>query len=194
MSDEQDLYLETRRHIPRRWLIVVVGLGAILLLGFGGLVAALGVKHFIPGGTPAETQTVPTLVPTFTPRPTTAPVATLSARPWSDDSGPVGMVEVALSLPAGARARGEVPPECVEGPSRTVGHQPPSGYRYWSGDLVQTRHGLAWTGTAAVELHWTLLREPGATWPSIFEVEVDDQVMRITLEPGSPAATSATLE
>jgi hypothetical protein len=184
MSDDEDLYLPSERRIPRRWWIVFGTLG-VLLLVVGGFLAILGGKHF-PSEGPSEMQAVPTLVPTFTPRPTTVPVVTLSSWPWTDSSAPVGLVEVTLSLPAGAR----------------VSHEPPPGFRYWSGDLMPTRRGLGWTGTAATELHWFLFCEPDATWPAAIEVNINthrqgsgtSQILTLTLERGAPATISSGLE
>lgn len=177
--DEQDLYLETKRHIPWRWWIVL-GVAGILLLAAGGLAIALGARY-LHREPPAEARPTMTLVPTYTPRPQAMPappVITLSVRPWTDDRGPVGMVEVTLSLPAAAQ----------------VSFQPPPGFRYWRGDLLQTRQGLGWAGTRAGEVRWYLLREPGAAFPAILEVMVNGQVLSITLQPATPATISVPVE
>jgi len=122
-----------------------------------------------------------TLVPTFTPRPRateTPPVLALSVRPWTDDSGPVGLLEVTLSLPTGGQ----------------VSHEPPAGFRYWRGDLLQTRQGLAWSGDSGAEVRWYLLREPDAALPATLEVRANDQVLAVTLQPATPAMTSVPME
>ena len=187
MADDADLYLEPKRRLTWRWWFIL-GVAALLLLAAGGLVLVLGAGYFFPEPT---TEAVPTmtLVPTFTPRPRateTPPLLNLSARPWTDDSGPVGLVEVILSLPAGGQARGES--------NRTVSHEPPSGFRYWRGDLLQTRQGLAWSGAAEAEVRWYLLREPGVTLPATLEVTVNGQVLAVSLQPGMPTATSVPVE
>jgi len=187
MAEDADLYLEPKRRLTWRWWFIL-GVAGPLLLAAGGLVLVLGAGYFFPEPT---TEAVPTmtLVPTFTPRPRateTPPVLTLSARPWTDDSGPVGLVEVILSLPAGLHARGES--------NRTVSHAPPPCFRYWRGDLLQTRQGLAWSGNSEAEVRWYLLREPGATLPATLEVRVDGQVLAVSLHPATPAATSAPVE
>jgi hypothetical protein len=195
MTDDADLYLEPKRRLTWRWWLIL-GICGLLLLAAGGLALVLGAGYLFPEPT-AEAVPTMTLVPTFTPRPRateTPPVISLSVRPWTDDSGPVGMVEVILSLPAGAQARGEVPPERVEGRSRTVSHEPPAGFRYWRGDLLQTRQGLAWSGASGAEVHWYLLREPDAALPATLEVRVDDQVLAVTLQPATPAMTSVPMK
>lgn len=179
MADDADLYLEPKRHLTWRWWLVI-GVAGLLLLAAGGLILALGVGH---SSQKPATEVAPTmtLVPTFTPRPRATeapPVLTLSVRPWTDDSGPVGLVEVILSLPASGR----------------VGHEPPPGFRYWRGDLLQTRQGLAWSGDSETEVRWYLLREPGATLPMTLEVTVNDQVLTVTLNPATPATTTAPVE
>jgi hypothetical protein len=187
MADDTDLYLEPKRRLTWRWWLIL-GIGGLLLLAAGGLALVLGAAHFFPE--PA-TEAVPTmtLVPTFTPRPRsteTPPVISLSIRPWTDDRGPVGLVEVTLSLPAGDQARGE--------PSLAVNHEPPAGFRYWRGDLLQTRQGLAWSGAFGAEVRWYLLREPGTALPAPLEVTVNDQVLAVTLQPATPAMTSVPME
>lgn len=180
--NEQDVYLAPRRRPSWvRWAIVAaVGL---LILCLAGVAAAVGARHLI-GAEPTAIPPRATLVPTYTPRPTSTPapdVVTLSTRPWTDDRGPVGMVEVNLTLPRDARA----------------GHEPPPGFRYWTGDLVHTRHGLAWTGAGgdgSTELRWYLFREPGTTLPTTLEVTVDGHPLSVTLEPGTPATASTPLE
>jgi len=192
MADDADLYLEPKRRLTWRWWLILCMVG-LLLLAAGGLALVLGVGYFFPEPT-AEAVPTMTLVPTFTPRPRateTPPVITLSVRPWTDDSGPVGIVEVILSLPA---ARGAVPPERVEGRSRTVSHEPPAGFRYWRGDLLQTRQGLAWSGASGAEVRWYLLREPGAALPATLEVRVNNQVLAVALQPATPAMTSVPME
>lgn len=177
--NDQDLYLEPKRRIPWHWWLII-GVVGLLLLGAGSLAVALGAKHFL-GEPQPEAQPTMTLVPTFTPRPTsmtTPPAVTLAARPWTGDRAPVGLVEVTLSLPARAR----------------VSHQPPQGFRYWTGDLVQTRQGFAWNGTSGEEVHWFLFREPGATLPVTLEVTVDGQVLAVTLEAAAPATATVPLE
>ena len=184
--NDQNLYLEPKRRITWQWWFVIGFVG--LLLGVGILAVALGARRFV-SGTPAATAPVVTLVPTFTPRPAatpTPPVVTLSVRSWTNDRAPVGMVEVTLSLPAAAR----------------VSHQPPPGYRYWRGNLVQTRRGLAWTGSGPGQVRWYLLREPGAVFPTTLEVTVSDQrkgsgtpqTLAINLQPATPATVSAVLD
>jgi hypothetical protein len=195
MADDADLYLEPKRRLTWLWWLIL-GVAALLLLAAGGLALVLGATYFFPEPT---TEAVPTmtLVPTFTPRPKateTPPVLTLSVHPWTDDSGPVGLVEVTLSLPDGGQARGEVRPERVEGPGRTVSHEPPPGFRYWRGDLLQTRQWLAWSGASASKVRWYLLREPGVTFPATLAVTVNGQVVAVTLQPATPATTSALVE
>lgn len=175
--DEQGLYLEPKRHIRWRWWIVL-GVAGILLLGAGSLAIALGARY-VHREPPAETRPTMTLVPTYTPVPQATPVppvVTLSVRPWTDDRAPVGMVEVTLSLPAAAQVR----------------FQPPPGFRYWRGDLLQTRQELGWAGTG--EVRWYLLREPGATSLATLEVTVNGQVLAITLQPAAPATISVPVE
>ena len=179
MADDADLYLEPKRRLTWRWWFIL-GVAALLLLAAGGLVLVLGAGYFFPEPT---TEAVPTmtLVPTFTPGPvTTEPplLTTLSVQPWTDDSGPVGLVEVVLTLPAGGR----------------VSHEPPPGFRYWRGDLLQTRQGFAWNGSDAGEVRWYLLRTPGATLPATLEVGVNDRSLVLTLQPGMPATTSLPVE
>ena len=179
MADDADLYLEPKRRLTWRWWFIL-GVAGFLLLAAGGLVLVLEAGYFFPEPT---TEAVPTmtLVPTFTPRPRateTPPVLTLSARPWTDDSGPVGLVEVTLSLPEGGQVNHELPP----------------GFRYWRGDLLQTRQGLAWSGASEAEVRWYLLREPGAVLPATLEVKVNGQVLAVTLQPAMPAATSVPVE
>ena len=101
-------------------------------------------------------------------------------RPVTDPQlrGHVGLVEVTLSLPAGGQ----------------VNHEPPPGFRYWRGDLLQTRQGLAWSGASEAEVRWYLLRESGATLPATLEVRVNGQVLAVSLEPATPAATSVPVE
>ena len=179
MAEDADLYLEPKRRLTWRWWFIL-GVVGLLLLAAGGLVLVLGAGYFFPEPT---TEAVPTmtLVPTFTPRPRateTLPMFTLSVRPWTDDSGPVGLVEVTLSLPEGGQ----------------VSHEPPTGFRYWRGDLLQTRQGLAWSGNSEAEVRWYLLHEPGATLPATLEVRVNGQVLAVSLELATPAATSVPVE
>jgi len=179
MANDADLYLEPKRRLTWRWWLIL-GIGGLLLLAAGSLALVLGAGYFFPEPT-AEAVPTMTLVPTFTSRPRateTPPVLTLSVRPWTDDSGPVGLVEVTLSLPAGGQ----------------VSHEPPPGFRYWRGDLLQTRQGLAWSGASGAEVRWYLLREPGAALPAILEVKVNDQVLAVTLQPATPAMTSVPME
>ena len=176
-DNDQDLYLEpTRRLSWQAW--AAMGLLAILLLGAGGLAAVLGARH---SGVLTATAPGVTLVPTFTPRltatPTPAPV-TLTVRPWGDDSGPVGLLEVTLSLPGAAR----------------VSHEPPPGYRYWGGDLLPTRANLAWNGAGASQVRWYLLRGPEAVLPATLTVTVDGQALTATLERGAPVTGTLLLE
>ena len=179
MAKDADLYLEPKQRLTWRWWLVI-GVAGLLLLAAGGLALALVAGLSIPE-TVTEAAPTMTLVPTFTPRPMateTPPMLTLSARPWTDDSGPVGLVEVTLSLPAGGQ----------------VNHEPPPGFRYWRGDLLQTRQGLAWSGASEAEVRWYLLRESGATLPATLEVRVNGQVLAVSLEPATPAATSVPVE
>lgn len=179
MADEDNLYLEPKRRLTwRGWF--VLGTVGILLLAAGGLVLVFG-THYLVQNPKAEASATMTLVPTFTPGPvTTEPplLTTLSVQPWTDDSGPVGLVEVVLTLPAGGR----------------VSHEPPPGFRYWRGDLLQTRQGFAWNGSDAGEVRWYLLRTPGATLPATLEVGVNDRSLVLTLQPGMPATTSLPVE
>ena len=179
MADEGNLYLEPKRRLTwKGWLIL--GVVGMLLLAAGGLALVFGTQHLLQNPTAEVTATM-TLVPTFTPRPvaTETPLSTtLSARPWTDDSGPVGLVEVVLSLPAGARVRHDLPP----------------GFRYWRGDLLETRQGFAWNGAKAGEVRWYLLRTPAATLPATLEVMVNDRSLVLTLQPGTPATTSLPVE
>jgi len=187
MADDADLYLEPKRRLTWWWWLIF-GVAGLLLLAAGGLVLVLGAGYFFPEPTTEAAPTM-TLVPTFTPRPRATempPVLTLSARPWTDDSGPVGLVEVTLSLPAGGQARGES--------NRTVSHEPPPGFRFWRGDLLQTRQGLAWSGASEADVRWYLLREPGAAFPAMLEVTVNGQRLTIELQPSIPATVSAVLE
>jgi len=175
MADEDNLYLESKRRLTwKMWLIL--GIAGMLLLAAGGLALAFG-THYLPHNPAAEVTATMTLVPTFTPRPvTTEPplLTTLSVQPWTDDSGPMGLVEVVLTLPAGGR----------------VSHEPPPGFRYWRGDLLQTRQGFAWNGSEAGEVRWYLLRTPGATLPATLEVVVNDRSLVLMLQAGTPALTS----
>ena len=176
--NDQDLYLEPKRHIPRHWWIAL-GIAGILLLGVVGSLAIVLGARYLHREPPAEVQPTMTQVPTNTPRPVatpTLPVVALSVRPWTDDRAPVGMVEVTLSLPADAQ----------------LSFQPPPSFRYWRGDLVQTRQGLGWAGTG--EARWYLLREPGATLPATLAVTVDGRTLTITLQPAMPATTSVPVE
>jgi hypothetical protein len=185
--DEQDLYLEPKRHIPCgvplpwRWhWWIVLGIASILLLGAGSLAIALGARY-LHREPPVEVRPTMTLVPTYTPQPQATPappVVTLSVRPWTDDRAPVGMVEVTLSLPAAAQVSFRLPP----------------GFRYWRGDLLQTRQGLGWSGSDPGEVRWYLLREPGATLPATLEVTANGRTLTITLQPATPATTSVPLE
>ncbi|MBN1660435.1 MAG: hypothetical protein JXA93_18695 [Anaerolineae bacterium] len=179
MADEGNLYLEPKRRLTwKGWLIL--GVVGMLLLAAGGLVLAFG-SHYLLQNPASQATATMTLVPTFTPRPvaTQPPLpATLSVRPWTDDSGPVGLVEVVLSLPAGAQ----------------VSHELPPGFRYWRGDLLQTRQGFAWNGSEAGEVRWYLLRTPDATLPATLEVVVNDRSLVLTLQPGTPATTSLPVE
>jgi hypothetical protein len=201
MADDQDLYVKPKRHLSRSWALIL-GLAGMLLLAAGGLALVLGARHFLHE--PAvEAQPTMTLVPTYTPRPkaTEAPaVVTLAVRPWTDDSAPVGLLEVTLSLPAAAQ----------------VSFQPPPGFRYWRGDLLPTRQGLrstasfaaTWSGSSPGEVRWYLLREPGATFPATLEVTVNShrigsgsseaflgtpQKLTLVLQPATPATVSAVL-
>jgi len=179
MADDADLYLGPKRRLTWHWWFIL-GVAALLLLAAGGMALVLGAGYFFPEPT---TEAVPTmtLVPTFTPRPRateTPPALALSVRPWTDDSGPVGLVEVTLSLPGGAR----------------VSHEPPPGFRYWRGDLLQTRQGLGWSGAAGGEVRWYLLREPDATLPASLDVTVNGQAVAVTLQAGTPATASVPVE
>jgi len=179
MADNADLYLAPKRRLSWRWWLVLSIVG-LLLLAAGGLALVVGVGYFFPEPT-AEAVPTMTLVPTFTPRPaaTEAPaMLTLAARPWTNDRAPVGLVEVTLSLPAAAQ----------------VSHQPPVGFRYWRGDLLQTRQGLGWSGAEGGEVRWYLFRGPGAVLPATLEVTVDGQRLAIELQPATPAAVSVVLE
>ena len=187
MAEDADLYLEPKRRLSWRWWLIngVVGL---LLIVTGCLALALGGEYFFGKPTP-QAQPTMTLVPTPAPRPRateTPPQVILSARPWTDDSGPVSLVEVTLSLPAGAQARGER--------SRTVRHDLPPGFRYWRGDLLQTRQGLGWSGSEPGEVRWYLLREPDVVFPVTLEVTVNGQVLAVTLQPATPVTTSVSVE
>jgi hypothetical protein len=177
MADDEDLYLEPKRRLSRRrWL--VLGLAAVLL-ALGGLALALQAKQLFQESTALVTPTM-TLVPTFTPRPQATeapPVVSLSARPWTGATAPVSMVEVTLVLPAGAR----------------VSHHPPAGYRYWCGDLLETRQGLAWSGSRGGEVRWHLFAGPGVTFPARLAVTVDGQELALELQPATPATVSAVL-
>jgi hypothetical protein len=194
-TDLQDLYLEPQRRLSRYWWLAA-GLLALLLLGAGGLGLAIA-GGIIPNPIAAATQ--PTAAPTATPlpRPTDTPappVATFSASPWTDGSGPLDLVELTLSVPVQAH----------------VGHEVPPGFRYWRGDLLPTRQslpssaigglpssaieGLAWSGSGPAEVHWFLLREPGTPLPATVEVTVNGRTLALSLQPASPATTSAVLE
>ncbi len=179
MTDDGGFFLEPERRLSRWWWLIL-GVAGILLFAAGGLALVLGVGHFFQE--PA-TEALPTmtLVPTFTPRPAatvTPPMLTLAARPWTNDRAPVGLVEVTLSLPAAAQ----------------VSHQPPPGFRYWRGDLLQTRQGLGWSGADGGEVRWYLFREPGAVLTATLEVTVNGQRLTIDLQPATPATVSAVLE
>ena len=179
MADDADLYLEPKRRLTWRWWLIL-GMVGLLLLAAGGLALVLGAGYLFPEPT-AEAAPTMTLVPTFTPRPRateTPPVLSLSVHPWTDDSGPVGLVEVTLSLPVGGQ----------------VSHELPPGFRYWRGDLLQTRQGLAWSGASGAEVRWYLLREPSAALPATLEVTVSGQVVTVTLQPATPAMISAPME
>lgn len=179
MMDDVDLYLEPKRRLSWRWWLIL-GVAGLLLLAAGGLVLVVGVGSFFQEPAPEVVPTM-TLVPTFTPRPAAieAPATvTLAARPWTNDRAPVGLVEVTLSLPAAAQ----------------VSHQPPAGFRYWRGDLLQTRQGLGWSGAEGGEVRWYLFREPGAVLPATLEVTVDGQRLAVELQPATPTTVSAVLE
>jgi len=180
MTDDGDFFLEPKRRLTWQWWLIILGVAGLLLLAAGGLALVLGVGYFFPEPI-AEAAPTMTLVPTFTPRPRateTPSTVSLSVRPWTDDSGPVGLVEVTLSLPAGAM----------------VSHEPPAGFRYWRGDLLQTRQGLGWSGSEPGTVRWYLLREPGTTLPATLEVTVSGQPLAVSLEAGTPATTSAPVE
>lgn len=189
MADDADLYLKPRRSLSRWWLLL--GVAGLLLLTAGGLVLVMGTKHFLHKPA-AQTAPTMTLVPTFTPHPTateTPPALTLSVRPWTDDQTPVGLVEVILSLPPSAQ-------------TRTVSHDLPPGFRYWRGDLLQTRQNLwstasfamGWSGLGPAEVRWYLLREPGAILPATLAVTVDGQTLTVILQPATPAMISVKEE
>lgn len=185
--NDQDLYLEPKRQIPRHWWLVL-GIVAILLLGAGSLAIALGARY-LHRESAAQARPTMTLMPTFTPRPVATsapPIVTLSVRPWTDDCAPVGMTEVTLALPAAAQ----------------VTFEPPPGFRYWRGDLLQTRQGLrstssfavTWSGTGSGEVRWYLFREPGAAFPATLEVTVNGRMLTLSLQPATPATVSAALD
>lgn len=179
MADDTDLYLEPKRHFRWQWWLIL-GIAGLSLLAAGGLALALRARHSVHEPATQARPTM-TLVPTFTPRPKAtdiSPAITLSTQPWTDDSGPVGLVEVVLSLPAGGQ----------------VSHEPPPGFRYWHGDLLQTRQGWGWNGAGPAEVRWYLLRESGTSLPASLQVTVNGQVLTATLQPGTPATTSASTE
>ena len=179
MAKDADLYLEPKQRLTWRWWLVI-GVAGLLLLAAGGLALALVAGLSIPE-TVTEAAPTMTLVPTFTPRPMateTPPMLTLSARPWTDDSGPVGLVEVTLSLPAGGQ----------------VNHEPPPGFRYWRGDLLPTHGGLGWSAAGAGAARWYLFREPGADVQATLEVTVNGQRLAVDLQPATPVTVSALLE
>jgi hypothetical protein len=174
-----DLYLEPERGLTRYWWIPA-GLVVLLLLGGAALALALG-PTYLPGlifadDPPAATATP---APTATPPPTATPLpeAVLSAQPWTGGA-PVGLVELTLSAPIAAR----------------VAHEPPPGFSYWCGDLLQTRQAYAWTGTGPAEVHWFLLRGPGAAFPATVTVAVDGQALDLPLALDAPTTLSAVLE
>ena len=179
MTDDTGFFLEPKRRWTWQWWLIL-GLVGLLLLAAGGLALMIGIGN--PSSEPAAVAApTMTLVPTFTPRPLPTeapPTLALSVRPWTDDGGPVGLVEVTLSLPASAH----------------VTHEPPPGFRYWRGDLLPTREGWGWSGAGAGEVRWYLLREPDAALPATLEVTVDGQALAVTLEAGVPATASAPVE
>jgi|GEM_PF-1804757 len=187
MYDDQDLYLESKRRLPRWWWIVALALG-VLLCALAGLAIALtagfsfaSLAEGLPGGAGVEATPTATLVPTFTPRPPAmaAPsTVILAAQPWTNDRAPVGLVEVTLSVPAAAQ----------------VSHQPPPGFRYWRGDLLPTHGGLGWSAAGAGAARWYLFREPGADVQATLEVTVNGQRLAVDLQPATPVTVSALLE
>jgi hypothetical protein len=185
MADEGGFLLEPKRRLacgvplPWRWpwWLILAAIG--LLLAVGGLALVLAVGYSQAPAT--EALPTMTLVPTFTPRPgatAAPPLVSLAVQPWTDDSGPLGLVEVTLSLPAGAR----------------LSHEPPPGFRYWRGDLLATRQGLGWSGAESGQVRWYLLREPGAALPASLAVTVNRQTLTVPLLPAAPATTTAPWE
>ena len=187
MYDDQDLYLVSKRRLPRWWWVAALAAGA-LLCALAGLAIALtagfsfaSLVEGLLGGAGTETPPAATLVPTFTPRPpATAALSTvtLAARPWTNDRAPVGLVEVTLSLPAAAQ----------------VSHQPPPGFRYWRGDLLPTHGGLGWSAASAGEARWYLFREPGVDVQATLEVMVNGQRLAVDLQPATPVTVSVVSE
>jgi hypothetical protein len=180
-TNDHDYFLIPERKLGRYWWIVAALLG-LVLLGTAVLLFALGPGNLMglsfnpqPSATPVPTSTPPELLsPTATP----LPEGTFSARPWTDGSGPVGLIEFTLVLPIAAR----------------VNHEPPPGFCYWQGDLLPTRQGLAWTGSGPAEVHWFLFHEPGTAFPATVTVTVNGQTLALALYPGTPATVSAMFE
>lgn len=173
--EDLDLYLPRERRFSRKWWIVagVAGL-LVLALAAGGLVLAVGAGTW-PFGAPTEAQPLPTrtavrpALPTVTP----LPVANLSLWSQTDPGAPVGMIEVALSLPVATRVSLDLP----------------AGLRYWSGDLLQAGDGFAYTAGGPEEVTWFLFREPGATFALSLTISLDGRATNLVLQ----ADTSTTL-
>jgi hypothetical protein len=177
--DPQDLYLDTKKHRPRPGWLIAGLLLVLLLLGSGGLAAALAAGYL---SNPLAAGVQPTPLPTATPlpRPTATPpppLVTFTANPWTG-GGPVDLVELVLSVP-----------EKVH-----VTHDPPPGFRYWRGDLLPTRQGFAYSSPGPAEIRWFLLREPDAALPATVQVTVDGQPLLLTLAPDTPATASVLLK
>lgn len=172
--EDLDLYLPRERRFSRKWWIVagVAGL-LVLTLAAGGLALALGVDAW-PFGAP-EAQPIPTrtavrpALPTVTP----LPVANLSVWSQTDPGAPVGMIEVALSLPVATRVSLDLP----------------AGLRYWSGDLLQAGDGFAYNAAGPEEITWFLFREPGAISPLSLTISLGGRATNLVLQ----ADTSTTL-
>lgn len=178
--EDLDLYLPREQRISRKWLIVA-GLAGLLVLALaaGGLALALGAGAWLFSA-PAEAQPVAThpVVRPALPTATPLPVANLSIWSQTDPGAPVGMIEIALSLPAAARLSFEIP----------------AGLRYWSGDLLQAGEGFAYNSAGPEEVSWFLFREPSVIFPLSLTISLDGRATNIPLRPDTSTTLSIPLD